>query len=112
MINYTQQRKKTIVLYSPRISGKTKAIIQMLFVYCNKYPKNDIVIARANYNSLQDSLYAEIIALQEELGLQGFFKPYKAPLTIKAITGTRIYFTGIGGADDSRTRGLKNKTAN
>lgn len=101
--------KKTIVLYSPRISGKTKAIIQMLFAYCNKYPKNDIVIARANYNSLQDSLYAEIMALQEELGVRGFFKALKAPLTIKAVTGTRIYFTGIGGADDSRTRGLKTR---
>lgn len=101
--------KKTIIMYNPRISGKTKAIIQLLFVYSTQYPDHDIVLARANYNSLADSLYAEILALQDELGLNRFFKPYRAPLTIKAITGTRIYFTGIGGADYSRTRGLKTR---
>lgn len=100
-------KKKTVVMYSPRISGKTKAITQLLFVYSNKYPNNDIVLARANYNSLKDSLFAEIIAMAEELGISGFFKPRVSPLRIDAITGTRIYFTGIGGADDSRTRGLK-----
>ena len=56
-------KKKTVVMYSPRISGKTKAITQLLFVYSNKYPNNDIVLARANYNSLKDSLFAEIIAM-------------------------------------------------
>lgn len=100
-------KKKTIIMYSPRISGKTKAIIQALFIYSTKYPRHDIVVARANYNSLKDSLFAEIIALQDELGINGFFKAKVSPLRIDTITGTRIYFTGIGGADDSRTRGLK-----
>lgn len=99
--------KRTIILYTPRVSGKTKAIIQLLTSYCVEYPNHDILVARANYNSLHDSLFSEIIVLQEELGLGNFFKPTKSPLSITAKTGTKIYFAGIGGADLSRTRGLK-----
>ena len=54
--------KTTVIMYSPRISGKSYALGQVVYIYANKYPDHDIVVTRANYNSLEDSLYNEILA--------------------------------------------------
>ena len=64
--------KTTVIMYSPRISGKSFALGQVVYIYANKYPGHDIVVTRANYNSLEDSLYNEIIGFAESIG-QGFF---------------------------------------
>ena len=99
--------KTTVVMYSPRISGKSYALGQVVYIYANKYPNHDIVVTRANYNSLEDSLYNEIISFAESIG-QGFFYTAKtSPLKIVTKHGNAIYFKGIGGADYSRSKGFK-----
>lgn len=99
--------KTTAIMYSPRISGKSYALGQLVYVYSNNYPKHDIVVTRANYNSLEDSLYNEIIAFAESIGQQDYYQALKSPLRIKAKGGCTIYFKGIGGADYSRSKGFK-----
>jgi phage terminase large subunit len=99
--------KTTIIMYSPRISGKSYALGQTVYIYANKYPNHDIVVTRANYNSLEDSLYNEILGFAESIG-QGFFYTAKtSPLKIVTKLGNAIYFKGIGGADYSRSKGFK-----
>lgn len=98
---------KRVIMYSPRISGKSKAVAQFLAYMCRKYPARDMVVARANYNALGDSLFQEILEVQEDLGLSGFFREHKNPLEMRSILGNHIMFKGIGGADQSRTRGIK-----
>ena len=99
--------KTTVVMYSPRISGKSYALGQIVYVYSNKYPKHDMVVTRANYNSLEDSLYNEIIAYAAKIGASDFYIPMRSPLRIKTKHGNTIYFKGIGGADYSRSKGFK-----
>lgn len=99
--------KTTCIMYSPRISGKSYALGELVYLYANKYPKHDIVVTRANYNSLEDSLYNEIIAFAEVNGRGDFYYPLKSPLRIKTKLGNTIYFKGIGGADYSRSKGFK-----
>ncbi len=101
--------KTTVVMYSPRISGKSHALAQIVYIYANKYPKHDIVVTRANYNSLEDSIYNEILATADELGISGFYQGLRSPLRIKTKKGNTIYFKGIGGADYSRSKGFKGK---
>lgn len=99
--------KRTVIMYSPRISGKSYALGQIVYIYANKYPNHDIVVTRANYNSLEDSLYNEIIAFAEMNGVGNFYLPLKSPLRIRTRKGNTIYFKGIGGSDYSRSKGFK-----
>lgn len=99
--------KTTVIMYSPRISGKSYALGQIVYLYANKYPKHDIVVTRANYNSLEDSLYNEILAFATSVGVPDFYIPLRSPLRIKTKRGNVIYFKGIGGADYSRSKGFK-----
>ena len=101
--------KTTVIMYSPRISGKSYALGQVVYLYANKYPKHDIVVTRANYNSLEDSLYNEILSFAESVGQGSFFMPKTSPLRINTKHGNTIYFKGIGGADYSRSKGFKGK---
>lgn len=105
-------KKKRIVMYSPRISGKSKGVAQYLVYCCRKYPGRDMVVARANYNALGDSLLQEILEVQEDIGFGGFFMEHKSPIYLTSIFGNRILFKGIGGADTSRTRGIKSVKKN
>lgn len=101
--------KTTCVMYSPRISGKSKAIVQFIIYMLTKYPKHDIIVTRANYNALEDSLYNEILTIAEEEDISSFFIPKHSPLKIQTILGNNIYFKGIGGADYSRSKGFKGR---
>ena len=99
--------KRTVIMYSPRISGKSYALGQIVYIYANMYPNHDIVVTRANYNSLEDSLYNEIIAFAEMNGVGRFYLPLRSPLRIRTRKGNTIYFKGIGGSDYSRSKGFK-----
>ncbi len=101
--------KRIVIMYSPRISGKSYAIGQAVYIFARKYPKHDIVITRANYNALEDSLYNEILDFAESIGDDNFYKAYKSPLKIVASNGVTIRFKGIGGADYSRSKGFKSR---
>lgn len=99
--------KTTVIMYSPRVSGKSYALGQVVYVYANAYPNHDIVVTRAHYNSLEDSLYNEIVSFAESIGAYGFYEPLKSPLRIHTRKGNTIYFKGIGGSDYSRSKGFK-----
>ena len=99
--------KTTVIMHSPRISGKSYSLGQIVYIYVNKYQKHDIVVTRANFNSLEDSLYNEIIAFALKIGDRDFYYPMRAPLKIRTKHGNTIYFKGIGGADYSRSKGFK-----
>lgn len=99
--------KTTVVMYSPRISGKSFALGQTVYLFANKYPKHDIVVTRAHYNSLEDSLYNEILGFAEAQGITDFYIPLRSPLRIKTRKGNTIFFKGIGGSDYSRSKGFK-----
>ena len=101
--------KTTVIMYSPRISGKSYAIGQVVYIYANKYPNHDIIITRANYNSLEDSVYNEILDFAESIGRSSFYIPKTSPLKITTVKGNAIYFKGIGGADYSRSKGFKGR---
>lgn len=101
--------KNTVIMYSPRISGKSFALGQLVYLYANKYPNHDIVVTRANYNSLEDSLYNEILSFADDIGQSSFYTPYRAPLKITTPLGNTVYFKGIGGSDYSRSKGFKNR---
>lgn len=101
--------KKTITMYSPRISGKTTALAQAVYVYARQYPRHDIVVSRAFYNSLGDSLYNAILSYASAIGDNSFYFGKSSPLRIITKFGNQIYFKGIGGADYSRTRGFCDK---
>lgn len=101
--------KNTIIMYSPRISGKSFALGQMVYIYSNKYPHHDIVVTRANYNSLEDSLYNEILSFADDIGQSDYYTAFRSPLKIKTRNGNTIYFKGIGGSDYSRSKGFKNR---
>ena len=99
--------KTTVVMYSPRISGKSYALGEIIYIYANKYPEHDIIVTRANYNSLEDSLYNEILAFAVNAGDTTFYQAKHSPLKIVTKHGNTIYFKGIGGADYSRSKGFK-----
>ena len=99
--------KTTCIMYSPRISGKSYALGQTVYIYANQYPHHDMIATRAHYNSLEDSLYNEIIDYAETAGVPDFYIPLKSPLRIKTRKGNTIYFKGIGGSDYSRSKGFK-----
>lgn len=101
--------KTTVIMYSPRISGKSYAIGQIVYIYANKYPSHDIIVTRANYNSLEDSVYNEILDFAESIGRSSFYIPKTSPLKINTAKGNTIYFKGIGGADYSRSKGFKGR---
>lgn len=99
--------KNTCIMYSPRISGKSFAMGQLVYVWAHRYPNHDIVVTRAHYNSLEDSLYNEILSFAETIGDHGFYTGLKSPLRIITKKGNTIYFKGIGGSDYSRSKGFK-----
>lgn len=105
-------KKRRIIMYSPRISGKSKGVAQFLVYMCRKYPFTEMLVARANYNALNDSLLNEILEVQDDIGFPNFFKKRTMPLELTSITGNRIMFKGIGGSDTSRTRGIKSPKKN
>ena len=77
-------------MYSPRISGKSFALGQMVYIYSNKYPNHDIVVTRANYNSLEDSLYNEILAFADDIGQSDYYTALRSPLKSKRYTATQF----------------------
>ena len=104
--------KRTVIMYSPRISGKSFALGQAVYIYANRYPTHDIVVTRANYTALEDSMYNEILDFADSVGDSKFYKAKPSPLMITTKFGNTIRFKGIGGADYSRSKGFKARNKN
>ena len=100
--------KNEILLSGGRASGKTKisTILATLLIIMNE--KCDGIIARATYGSLGTSSYNEFVEQINSMGedVASMFSFKKSPLRIEKNDGSTIYFTGYGGSNTSRTRGI------
>jgi len=103
-----ESEKNDIIIPAGRISGKTKNTVIYAMLILLEYPYFDVVVSRASYGSMGDSVYAEfetaIKDFPEEIGSQFAFK--KTPLRIERTGNSgSIYFIGAGGSVE-RTKGL------
>lgn len=98
------------VLPGGRTSGKSKTTEILVGITTALKPDEDIVIARASYGSIADSVYNETVEVIESIdAFEGQFEFRRSPLRIiRKSTGSTIYFMGIGGSTD-RTKGFKPK---
>ena len=98
------------VLPGGRTSGKSKTSAILSGIETALKPNEDILIARASYGSIADSVYNETSEVLESIPcFEGEFTYRKSPLRIvRNKTGSTIYFMGIGGSTD-RTKGFKPK---
>jgi PBSX family phage terminase large subunit len=97
------------MLKSGRDAGKSTALAQLIFTNLFSY-EYDIIVCRANYADLYKSIFTEIMVRIEQEGLLPFIEERKKPLKItNKLNGNTIHFEGIGGADLSRSKGLKTR---
>ena len=96
------------VLPGGRVSGKSKTSSILGGIQTAIKPNEDIVIARASYGSIADSVYNETREVIESIPIfEDEFVFRKSPLRIvRKSTDATIYFMGIGGSTD-RTKGFK-----
>ena len=106
------EENHTVILNNPRISGKSYEIAQKASVLTREYPNHDIICCRANANSLEESMVAEIDEKFDLMGMENG-KDYwikKQPLRMGTSNGVgEILFKGISGHDRSRVRSIKPK---
>ena len=99
--------KRYIMVKSGRDAGKSKFSAQYIVKNFFQY-ENNILVCRANYGDLQDSMFQEITDVLEEEHLIQFTEQRTRPLKIiNKMNGNVIQFKGVGGADLSRTKGFK-----
>jgi len=96
------------ILEAGRDSGKTKHADILVGVTSAIKPNQDIVICRASYGSIADSVYNEVCEVFESIDcFADQFNYRKSPLRItRKNTNSTIYFMGVGGSTE-RTKGFK-----
>lgn len=101
---------RNIIADTPRASGKSFEMAQKVAITKVAYPKHDIVVFRANANSLEASVCNEIMEKFVMLGYGHRVKLFSKPLRIELDGGKSvIWFLGVSGHDKSRVRGFKPK---
>ena len=99
-----------VIVNTPRASAKSFGVAQLcahLVTYvCGEANPRDIVVFRANSNSLAASVMTEIEDQLVEFGAE--YRTRTAPLRIE-VCGCNIYFLGVSGHDRSRVRGFHPK---
>lgn len=98
-----------IIANTPRVSAKSTHAAQMaahLVAHTCKRTPRDIIVFRANANSLEGSVMQETEEKLTDLGT--IYEVHKGPMRIEA-NGCNIYFLGVSGHDRSRVRGFKPK---
>lgn len=99
--------KNFIILDSGRTGGKTRVASDKAMTECSALVNRDIVVARDSYSDLRESLFATMTKFISEHKLGKFYETRQNPLRIyNKVNGNNIYFTGIGGSDKNRTKGL------
>ena len=99
--------KRYSLVKSGRDAGKSKFSAQYIVKNFFEF-NNNILVCRANYGDLQDSMFQEILDVLEEEHLIQFTEQRTRPLKItNKLNKNIIYINGVGGADLSRTKGLK-----
>lgn len=98
------------ILKGGRDSGKTKTADILVGLTTGTKTNEDIVIGRASYGSIGDSVYNEVCEVLDSIdAFEGQFEYRKSPLRIQRKNGSStIYFMGIGGSTE-RTKGFKPK---
>lgn len=96
------------ILPGGRTSGKSKTSEILVGIKTAVSPNEDIVIGRASYGSIADSVFNETVEVLESIpAFEDQFIYRKSPLRItRKSNGSTIYFMGIGGSTD-RTKGFK-----
>lgn len=98
-----------IIANTPRASAKSTSAAQMashLIAHTCKRSPHDIVIFRANANSLEGSVMQEVEDWLDAFGLD--YTPHKGLMRLE-VGPCNIYFLGVSGHDRSRVRGFKPK---
>lgn len=98
------------ILEAGRDSGKTKTADILVGITTALKPNEDIVLCRASYGSIADSIYNEVCEVFDDIDcFSDQFVYRKSPLRItRKNTNATIYFMGVGGSTD-RTKGFKPK---
>lgn len=98
------------VLPGGRSSGKSKTSAILAGIQSALKPNEDILIARASYGSIADTVYNETQEVLDSIpAFEDAFLYRKSPLRIiRKKTKSTIYFMGIGGSID-RTKGFHPK---
>lgn len=104
---FYQSKEHNILCNTPRASGKSFEVSQYVALKKIELPQHDIVMFRANANSLSASMMNEVIEKFEMLGYGNSVRARQAPLRIEFDGGGNIYFLGVSGHDKSRVRGFK-----
>ena len=102
-------KEHNIIANTPRASAKSTSLAQMsahLVVHTCKRSPHDIVVFRANANSLEGSVMQEIEDWLDAFGAD--YTPHKGPMRLE-VGACNIYFLGVSGHDRSRVRGFKPK---
>ena len=95
------------ILESGRTGGKTRVGSDYAMVVTCNLRERDVVVARNSYSDLADSLYSTMCKFIAKHKLGNIFVTKQNPLRIENVqTHCNIYFTGIGGSDKNRTKGL------
>ena len=103
-----QTNKNFVVLEGGRASGKTTFATDYAMTKNEEFEKRDIIVCRDSYSDLADSLYASLKKFITKHKLWRFYEEKQNPLRIRnKRNGNNVYFTGIGGADKNRTKGLE-----
>lgn len=101
---------RNVIANCPRVSGKSYEIAQKITVAKAAHPRHDVVVFRANANSLLSSVCVEVLEKFELIGWGRRARLKQQPLRIELDGGKSvIWFMGVSGPDKSRVRGFKPK---
>ena len=101
---FTTEKSK-IMIKSGRVAGKTYHATQKI---CQKFltEDGDIMVFRAFSQDNLQSIYSEIVQMLVEWGYAEVISTTKRPASIyHQSNGNTIHFLGVGGPDESRTKG-------
>lgn len=97
-----------VILAGGRDSGKTTVARDYAMTKNEELTNRDIIVCRDSYSELADSLYTTLCKYISKHKLWNYYDNKQNPLRIiNKRNGNIVYFTGIGGSDKDRTKGLE-----
>ena len=103
-----EQRAHTLVEEGGRGSLKSSFCSVEIVLWLLKWPQSHALVMRQMGNTLEDSVYSQMLWAVAKLGLSEHFLEKKSPLRlIYKPTGQTIYFRGLD--DETKVKGIKPK---
>ena len=103
-----EQRAHTLVEEGGRGSLKSSFCSVEIVLWLLKWPQSHALVMRQMGNTLEDSVYSQMLWAVAKLGLSEHFLEKKSPLRlIYKPTGQTIYFRGLD--DEMKIKGIKPK---